>query len=281
MPASYPRTDPPRALGPRDAVRVSWRHFFARLRGPVLPTETARAAAAATGIIVLLLFVAVLGFVGYSVDARIARAAQHLSPGVRAFFGVVTLLGTSGYMLVLAAIATVIAILLADRARDWRSRAGFAALATRSVCFFAVIAVSGIVAQATKHLIGRARPSMIDSLGPFHLDGLSWKASLSSFPSGHTITAFAAATALSFFAPRLQIVFFSLALLVGLSRVVIGAHYPTDVLAGLIIGMASAIAVARFFARRKIAFRVVQGHLARRGEGTVRAAIGSLRTPTV
>ena len=58
----------------------------------------------------------------------------------------------------------------------------------------------------------------------------------SSFPAGHAATAFAGAVLLSIVAPRLAPVFLVLASLIAASRVYVGVHYPTDVLAGALLG---------------------------------------------
>ena len=61
-----------------------------------------------------------------------------------------------------------------------------------------------------------------------------------SFPSGHTAAAFVMATLLAYFVPMLTIVVFLWAFLVGFSRIYLGVHYPTDTLAGMILGVLAA-----------------------------------------
>lgn len=61
-----------------------------------------------------------------------------------------------------------------------------------------------------------------------------------SFPSGHTLHAFAFALLLSAFYPALAPLLWGFAALAGLSRVVLGLHFPSDVLFGALLGMATA-----------------------------------------
>jgi undecaprenyl-diphosphatase len=60
-----------------------------------------------------------------------------------------------------------------------------------------------------------------------------------SFPSGHTASSFAAATAISAFYPKVSPLVFGLAAGVGISRVHLGHHFPSDVAVGGLIGIAS------------------------------------------
>ena len=62
-----------------------------------------------------------------------------------------------------------------------------------------------------------------------------------SFPSGHTLHAVVFSTVAISYYPQLSIVLLPFTLMVGLSRVVLGLHYPSDVLAGALIGVTLAM----------------------------------------
>ena len=100
---------------------------------------------------------------------------------------------------------------------------------------------AGIVAQIIKHLTGRARPELW--LGPsYSAPGIS-----TSFPSGHTVGAFALAGVLLFSARSrvLRVVALVLAVAVGLSRILAFRHWPSDVTASAVIGLVTAWLVVK------------------------------------
>lgn len=69
-----------------------------------------------------------------------------------------------------------------------------------------------------------------------------------SFPSGHTAAAFVSASLLAVSAPALYLPAFGWATLIGISRIYLGVHYPSDVLAGLALGLLSAhVGLVLFF----------------------------------
>lgn len=104
--------------------------------------------------------------------------------------------------------------------------------------------LSNLVVTGLKYAVGRDRPPAV-ILDP---EPLLEVPTTSSFPSGHSATSFACALVLSRFAPRLIIPLFILAALIAFSRVYVGVHYPFDVLAGAVLGLALATALPRLLA---------------------------------
>lgn len=60
-----------------------------------------------------------------------------------------------------------------------------------------------------------------------------------SFPSGHTSTAFVLATVLAWRKPEARKYFYGIAVLVGISRMYLGVHFPSDIIVGALVGHAS------------------------------------------
>jgi undecaprenyl-diphosphatase len=104
---------------------------------------------------------------------------------------------------------------------------------------WAAVAVSWILAEGAKFLFNRARPFISDT----EIAPLIKTPSSSSFPSGHAATAAAGAITLSAVYPAFAPALVLSGVIVALSRVYLGVHYPFDVLAGLLIGTATAVFV--------------------------------------
>ena len=95
------------------------------------------------------------------------------------------------------------------------------------------------MATAVKYGVRRSRPQ---ELTQFY----ALKSDRYSFPSGHAARMAAIAIVVGHFVPRLLPVSYALAFVVALCSVVVGVHYPSDVLCGIAIGSASAVCVLLF-----------------------------------
>jgi YegS/Rv2252/BmrU family lipid kinase len=140
----------------------------------------------------------------------------------------------------------------ADRSLLWVGVAAGLALSGgrggRIAAVRALLAVgltSAVVNGPLKQLAARRRPGL-PSLSRRRIR----RPRSPSFPSGHTASAFAFATATSLSEPRLLVPLAAAAAAVGFSRVYLRVHYPGDVLAGALIGLAAGTVVGRAGARR-------------------------------
>jgi len=107
-----------------------------------------------------------------------------------------------------------------------------------------VLLVNALCVFALQRMISRPRPladlpPLIEA-GKVHIHVLGKQLWYRSFPSGHTQTVFAAGVYLSLLQRRWTPFFLSLAIVVGLSRIYMGVHFPLDVLGGGLIGVALA-----------------------------------------
>jgi membrane-associated phospholipid phosphatase len=139
-------------------------------------------------------------------------------------------------------------------------------LAARTGFVFMAVALPSLFATIVKRLIGRARPLRIEN-ADIHFAPFSWRTDFASLPSGHSTTAFAGAVALGALFPRARVALWTYAVIIALSRVVLTAHFPSDVLAGAVVGGCGALLVRRWFATRRLAFSL-------RPDGSIRAMPG-------
>jgi undecaprenyl-diphosphatase len=101
----------------------------------------------------------------------------------------------------------------------------------------AILVISHLLVQAMKRTVGRGRPSRVHDLAAIR------EPDRFSFPSGHATASLAVALSYAVAFPLLSGPLVLLALLVGYSRVRLGVHYPSDVLAGQVLAIVAAVAV--------------------------------------
>ena len=140
-------------------------------------------------------------------------------------FEAITYLATGGWIWLL------IAALLA-----WRARRD---LLNPVLLTAATVWIADAVAALVKILVARQRPFL--TLHGIHV--LIGHPGSNALPSSHATTAFAGATFLAYRHPRSAVPVFLAALAIAFSRVYVGVHYPGDVIAGALIGIAVALLV--------------------------------------
>ena len=184
-------------------------------------------------------------------DARSLTFVRTLPTGLVDTFNEITDFGQSGWFLVPLAILIVLAAALATPAAGRVGSLVLASLAVRFGYLFFAIAVPGLFVTIVKRLIGRVRPS---DVGPFAYVPWSWRNEYASLPSGHSTTAFAAAVAIAALWPKARIPMLIYAAVIALSRVIITAHFVSDVVAAAFVGGFGAILVRNWYASRGLAF---------------------------
>jgi len=166
-------------------------------------------------------------------------------------FNEITDFGKSNWFLVPIGCFIVLAAMLATPAMGRVANLVLTSLNARLGYVFVAIALPGLFVTILKRLIGRLRPS---ELGPYVYVPWSWNAAYASMPSGHATTAVAAAIAVGALWPKARVVMWVYAALILASRVIIQAHFVSDVLAAGFVGGFGAVLVRNWFAARRLAF---------------------------
>lgn len=178
-------------------------------------------------------------------DERVLRwIAAHRSPALDEVMLEITTLGNGAVLVMLVLVASVFLWLTKHK---W----------SVALLLFAVIG-GKVLNVVLKGIFGRPRPSMVDAVDTV---------SSLSFPSGHAMSSFVTYGAVAYLVARLEptrtlrAVTWTLAsliiLAIGISRMYLGVHYPSDVLAGFLGGLAwlafvaAGMTAVRFFSTRK------------------------------
>lgn len=203
-----------------------------------------------------IIFLAVLAACITSYEAFDIRAAYFcaaLGAGTKEIFGFLTRFGISTSYLV-AAFAGFIYFRFIRRNQVMANVAAF---------LFLAVAVSGLANDLIKVLVGRSRPGLLISRGIYDFKPFTMKYFYASFPSGHSDTIASLCYGLYLVLGRFKYALLIAALAVMTSRVVVGAHFPSDVLFGAYLGVVITGLLAGGFEKRglKIGIRGKQGQM--------------------
>ncbi len=174
---------------------------------------------------------------------------------------ILTDFGKSAYVLWFLAGLLFVVALISPVLRG-QARSLLLGLGTRLQFVFFAVLVPALVGDVLKWIVGRGRPFVGGEGNVFNFRNFGGTEAFASFPSGHANTAFALAFAVSALWPQARPVMLAYAIAIALSRLVLLAHHPSDVVAGALVGVIGAMAVRYWFAARRLGFAI-------RGDGAI------------
>jgi membrane-associated phospholipid phosphatase len=223
------------------------------------PSHSRRAEAARRLARHALLFTAIGGVtiiaLMYLLDAREIvlmprRGAAFLWP-----FRILTDFGKAAYVLgALAGMLFAVALISARLRRTSRPHMQAFGIHLQFV-FFAVL-VPVLTGEVIKWIVGRGRPFVGGEANVFNFVHFAGTEAYASFPSAHAITSAALAVAVSAVWPQARVPMIVYAVMIAMSRLVLLAHHPSDVVAGALAGVVGAMSVRYWFAARRLGFAI-------------------------
>ena len=209
-------------------------------------------------------------------DHRLSLVAHAQPAVVIGIFNWITRWGEADWLLIPSALLLVVCAIVARFGPRRLIRLAGMELTALSALIFLGIGLPSLASNLLKRLVGRSRPPIFDSVGSLSFHPFANNFYYESFPSGHTTTAFSAAMVLGFLTPKWRWLGLLYATAVGLSRLVLGVHYPSDVFGGILLGTLGAYAVRAYFGRKGWAYRFDRdGQITRRRPAaTLRLLLG-------
>jgi len=211
--------------------------------------RTSEAARIITAVMLTAIFVA-LSII--FVDRPVALYLHTKGPDLHALFELIGRLGEAWGWLVLFGLAFVALHWGGELPRLRAAAHRMRVLSAVPALLFASIAVAGLVVDVLKIGLGRMRPKLMFAGDLYGFSGFVWRPDHWSFPSGHTATIVALMTALWWLWPRHLLFYILVAAIVAGSRIIVGAHYPSDVVAGALVAVLAARWMISMFVRSGI-----------------------------
>ena len=186
--------------------------------------------------------------IGYFfLDLIVAKycASTFTNDNIRSTLKDVSKLGLATPYLIFAAVCFMFFRFIKKR-KIWSNRALFV---------FLSISFSGILVLITKFIFGRYRPKMFLEEQLYGFKFFQLKGKLTSFPSGHASTIVALMLALYFISPKYRAIYFAIALVIAISRVLVCHHYLTDVVFGFYLAVVTTVCLKHFMEKSGLAIQ--------------------------
>ena len=213
----------------------------------------ARHALLTSAVAVILVAALMIWFDAQEIALMPPRGTASLWP-----FRILTDFGKDNYVVVLLAVLLLVVVLAAP-ALHGPARRRLLAIGLRLQFVLLAVSVPLVAGELVKWTAGRGRPFVGGQANPFNFAPFAGTEAHASFPSAHSITAFALAFAIAAVWPRMRGLMIAYALMIAFTRLVLLAHHPSDVVAGATIGIIGVMCVRYWFAARGLGFSISSG----------------------
>jgi membrane-associated phospholipid phosphatase len=188
----------------------------------------------------LVVLFCIIGY--FFLDLVIAKycALTFTHSNIRSTLKDISKLGLATFYLIFAAVCFLIFRFVKKR-KMWANRALFV---------FLSISSSGILVLIIKFIFGRYRPKMFLQQQLYGFNFFQLKGKLTSFPSGHASTIVALMLALYFINPKYRAIYFVVALVIVISRVLVCHHYLTDAVFGAYLAVVTTVCLKDIMEKR-------------------------------
>ncbi|MGL4262712.1 MAG: phosphatase PAP2 family protein [Afipia sp.] len=239
--------------------QVAWRSAARLVRAPSHSRRAeARRALARRWIGVAALAALAIGILMFAVDVATIKQMPARGTASLWWLRIFSDFGKSTYVLWALAGLLLVILLVLPLLSDV-SRSILIAFGVRIQYLFFAVLFAVLCSEVLKYIIGRSRPFVGGDANAFYYQHFAGNPAFESLPSGHATTAFALAFAVSAVWRRMTLFMFVYAVLICVSRIVLLAHHPSDVVAGALTGIVGAMIVQYWFAARRLGFKIVSG----------------------
>ena len=181
-------------------------------------------------------------------DYSIASFFDSLNYQTKSLFGTLTHFGDSLYFFISTILIWALVKIIKSKNQITNT------ISEISLFIFLNILLSGIVTQILKHIIGRPRPVLFNGFDLKSLDIIHFDSKWHSFPSGHSATIFAFIFSMILLFPKIKNILITIAIIIASTRVIVGAHFISDIFGGVLVAYLSSIFVSKKLASKKILF---------------------------